>query len=546
MKNPCPRRGMATKSWEKYIKILLKQQDIFWHGFCFLLGMKNCPSNFRPCIFAAAAALTLSGAAQASAETFHFSALEKRAGHLAREPYDVQMPRIPAFLEHLNPAQYAEIQDVDPYWSTSRGNFRVQFYLPGRFFPRPEKISEIVDGRARLIPLRLQDFTFGSLHPQGLSKNLGYAGFRLLYPLDNPPHHNEFISFLGGTYFRAVGQGGIYGTSARGIGIDTAQPSGEIFPYFRHVWLQKPAPGKNGMTVYALMDSSAVTGAYRFDIVPGKSTTVHVRATIFLRKPVRVLELAPLTSMFWHGQGRGVDAGDWHPAQHDSSELVMANGNGEWISRPLNNPLFTQTTTYGMDHPEGFGLVQQNRHFSAYQGITTQYQRRTSVWVQPDGDWGKGQVRLVELPTNNPNMDNIVAFWVPAQAPRPRTAFHFSYTVRFFLDNARLVPLGHPQATFLGYDTHNPDIRTVVIDFRGGALTRLPGEMPVAEHFTAANGARVLSRKLEWDAEHHFWRVIARVEPGKAPSNLRCYLSLHGQVLTDTWTYLLHPAQGGH
>ncbi len=509
--------------------------------------MKKFPPNFRYRVAITAAAMALSGFVQAPAETFHFSALEKRAGHLAREPYDARMPRIPAFLKHLGPAQYGEIQDVNPYWSTSRGNFRVQFYLPGRFFPRPEKISEIVDSKVRPVLFRLQNFTFGSLHPQGLPKNLGYAGFRLLYPLDNPPHHNEFISFLGGTYFRAVGQGGIYGTSARGIGINTAQPSGEIFPYFRHVWLEKPGPGKNSMKVYALMDSSAVTGAYRFDIVPGKSTAVHVRATIFLRKPVQVLELAPLTSMFWHGQGRGVVAGDWHPAQHDSSDLVMANGNGEWITRPLDNPLYTQTTTYEMDHPEGFGLIQQNRHFSAYQGITTQYQKRTSVWVQPDGDWGKGQVQLVELPTNNPNMDNIVAFWVPDHAPKPRTAYHFSYTVRFFLDNSHLVPFGHPQATFLGHDTHNPGIRTVVIDFRGGALTRLPGEMPVAAHFTAANGARVLSSKLEWDAGRHCWRVIARVQPlGNTPSNLRCYLSLHGQALTDTWTYLLHPAQGGH
>ncbi len=131
-------------------------------------------------------------------------------------------------------------------------------------------------GAVAAIPFQLQDFSFGTLHPQDLPRDLGYAGFRLLYPLNTPPNDNEFISFLGATYFRAVGKDAIYGTSARGIGIDTAQPSGEIFPYYRHIWLVKPAPGATDMTVYALMDSSVVTGAYRFIIHPGTDCVVDV------------------------------------------------------------------------------------------------------------------------------------------------------------------------------------------------------------------------------------------------------------------------------
>ncbi len=484
-----------------------------------------------------------------AATAFDFAQVQAQAAALAAAPYHPEPLPTPAFLKDLTPERYAEIQDIKPLWSNTSLPFQAQFYLPGSYFHRPERISVVAaDGQVERVPFRLDDFSFGNLHPKDLPADLGYAGFRLLYPLNTPPYHNEFISFLGATYFRAVGKDAVYGTSARGIGIDTAQPSGEIFPYFTHIWLVKPAADAKSMTVYALMDSSVVTGAYRFVITPGDSTTVAVDATIYLRKPVQVLELAPLTSMFWHGHGRGVVAGDWHPAQHDASDLVLANGNGEWITRPLSNPLHIQTTTYSMDNPQGFGLIQEDRHFSAYQGIATQYQKRPSVWVSPEGDWGKGEVRLVELPTNNPDMDNIDAFWVPAQAPKPGQPYHFAYTLRFFLDNDGLIPLGHPVATYLGYDVKDPSIRDVVIDFSGGALRDLPGDMPIQVHLTADNGAKILAQKLQWDKDGHFWRVKARIQPAAGvPSNVRCFLSLDGQVMSNTWTYLLHrtEVQGG-
>jgi glucans biosynthesis protein len=486
------------------------------------------------------------GTAAAVADDFDFAHVEKKAQELANAPYDGTPAPVPAFLTQLTPEQYAQIQDVNPLWSDSDSPFQVQFYLPGSYFPRPEKISVVENGQSRPIPFRLANFTFGDLHPDSLPQDLGYAGFRLLYPLNTPPNYNEFISFLGATYFRAVGKDAIYGTSARGIGIDTAQSSGEIFPYYSHIWLVKPAPGSSEMTVYALMDSSVVTGAYRFVIHPGTDCVVDVESTIYLRKPVQVLELAPLTSMFWHGHGRGVRAGDWHPAQHDSSELVLADGNGEWISRPLDNPLQIQTTTYSMQQPQGFGLIQQPRDFSAYQGIDTQYQRRPSVWVSPVGDWGEGQVHLVELPTNNPDMDNIDVFWVPATQPQPGQPYHYAYQLRFFNSQHGLIPLAHPIATYLGYDTKDPEWQRVVVDFADGALAKLPQSMAVRAHFSAADGAQVRDQQVQFSPDGHFWRLSAEVQTAaNTPSNLRAYLTLDGQVMTDTWTFLLQPAKGG-
>src|SRR5690606_22180438 len=114
-------------------------------------------------------------------------------------------------------------------------------------------------------------FDFGRLDidPAAL-QGLGIAGFRVLHAVNSPDKpDDEIASFLGATYFRMIGRGQVYGASARGLAIDTAQPSGEQFPRFTEFWIARPARDDNHIDVYALLDSPSVTGAYRFSITPG-------------------------------------------------------------------------------------------------------------------------------------------------------------------------------------------------------------------------------------------------------------------------------------
>src|SRR4029450_13281039 len=97
-----------------------------------------------------------------------------------------------------------------------------------------------------------------------LPQNLGFAGFRLHYPLKSRDYKDELIVFLGASYFRALGRAHVYGLSARALAIDTALPTGEEFPFFREFWLERPRPGAKELVLYALLDSPRVTGAYRF------------------------------------------------------------------------------------------------------------------------------------------------------------------------------------------------------------------------------------------------------------------------------------------
>jgi glucans biosynthesis protein len=486
-------------------------------------------------------ALLTAVAPGALAMPFTFSQVVHDAHNLARSPWHPRPVEASKSLRQLSPQAYGHILDTRPLWKHDGLPFEVLFYPLGGTFDHPVRVNVIRNGQA--YPIRYDSKTFsveGRLAKKvHIPKNGGYAGF-LVKDTGYARQHDEFLSFLGASYFRAVNKDAVYGTSARGLGIDTALPSGEIFPYFQEFWLQRPKPGVHHLTIYALLNSPLITGAYRFEVTPGKSTHIRVHAVLYPRKKIRQLEIAPLSSMFWHGRGRGIRAGDWHPQQHDSSDLIMANGDGEWITRPLNNPLYTQVTRYTLDHPQGFGLFQQDRRFANYEGINTQYQKRPSVWIQPLNDWGKGQVELVELPTNNRNLDNIVTFWVPRHPPQPGQAFSVRYRLNFFRDAADLSPGGHPVATYLGTVPHGGGSRRIVVNFAGGGLGRLPANTPVQAHISVGPGTRLIHSAVRFDPANHQWQWQAQIlPPAHHPTNVRAFLESRGHTLSDTWTYLL-------
>ena len=66
-----------------------------------------------------------------------------------------------------------------------------------------------------------------------------------------------------------MGKGQVYGLSARGLAVDTAEPNGEEFPRFTEFWIEKPKRGATTLTINALLNSPRTTGAYKFVIQPG-------------------------------------------------------------------------------------------------------------------------------------------------------------------------------------------------------------------------------------------------------------------------------------
>ncbi|HZT04845.1 MAG TPA: glucan biosynthesis protein [Steroidobacteraceae bacterium] len=481
---------------------------------------------------------------------FTFATVQRLAQERAARPYHIRSTPLPRALATLNYDQYREIsfRSSAALWH-GQSMFEVQFFHRGFNFDRRVNINEVLPSGVRPVVYNPSMFQFGPDVPRiALPNDLGFAGLRVHFPLNTPGYKDEVIAFLGASYFRALGRNQGYGVSARGLAIDTASTAGEEFPYFTDFWLVRPEPNQRTMTIYALLDSPSVAGAYEFDIRPGTVTQVQVTAELYPRRAVDKLGIAPLTSMYLYGEsseGRPFD--DWRPEVHDSDGLMMQTGTGEWLWRPLDNPGQLQVNRYMDQNPKGFGLIQRDRNFADYQDPDSQYERRPSYWIQPLGNWGKGGIELVEIPSDEEIHDNIDAYWVPSGRVVPRTPIRFSYLMSAYQSSDdRWPPGGKVIATRFGPvkngATPVSGMRLVLIDFTGGDLDSLLPSQPVHADVSADGGTitRVTVQRLP---ENGVWRVALQVKPGSdQPVDLRCYLDLYGEALTETWTYQWTPS----
>src|SRR5262249_26384045 len=152
--------------------------------------------------------------------------------------------------------------------------------------------------------------------------------------------------------------------SGRGLAIDT--DGQEEFPDFTAFWIVEPLPDARSVDVVALLDSPSVTGAFWFSAQPGDTSIVAVTASVFLRRDVRTLGLAPLTSMFVHGSNGPVGHfDDFRPEVHDSDGLFLRTAAEAAAWRPLiNGRAAPRTSRFHTPGLQSFGLLQRQRDFA--------------------------------------------------------------------------------------------------------------------------------------------------------------------------------------
>jgi glucans biosynthesis protein len=484
-------------------------------------------------------------AESAVSANFDYDSVQHLAARRADEAYREPATKLPEALAKLSFEDYQQIRfrPESALWR-GEGLFEVQFFHRGATYDRRVNVYEVTP--RGVLPLRYDpaQFDFGrdAALARSLPRDLGYAGLRVHYPLQTPGYKDELLAFLGASYFRVLGRNQSYGASARGLAVNMASPNGEEFPWFSDFWLVRPPTGQRTLTVYALLDSPSLSGAYRFEIRPGATTDVEVTATLYARRGVEKLGIAPLTSMFLYGEDRHRPFDDYRPEVHDSDGLLMQSGSGEWLWRPLVNPKSLRVASFADEHPRGFGLAQRDRDFTHYQDEEAQFQRRPSYWVQPLEDWGKGSIQLIEIPNDEDIHDNIISSWVPATRLVPHHPLSFRYLLSAYGDSSHWPPGGRVIATRSGPFRGRPDsARRILIDFTGGELDTLSATQPVRAELSARNGD-VESVAVQRLAENGVWRVSFRLLPRSGqPTELRCYLSLYGEALTETWTYLWTP-----
>lgn len=478
---------------------------------------------------------------RAAGEPFDFDVLRYRAKMLAEAPY-VTPTRVPEWLAQLTYDQHRLIQfnAARSVWRREGLPFELQFFHPGYIFTQSVRINEVRHRRASPIWFDRDFFNYDRLQLGPLPSDLGFAGFRLLYPLNH--EHDELGSFLGASYFRFLCQRAAYGLSARGLAINAGAKTPEEFPRFTEFWIERPTDAAKSITVYALLDGESVTGAYRFVITPGAETVMQVRAALYFRRAVDTLGVAPLTSMFWHGENSPRTNDDFRPEVHDSDGLMLCTGAGEWLWRPLSDPPSARVATFSDENPRGFGLLQRDRNFENYQDLEARYQLRPSAWVEPIGKWGRGSVRLVELPTTNEFNDNVVAYWTPERMPAPGEGLELEYRLHWFMNQIH-PPAGYVLATRHGRRQEEPKFERFVVDFDGPYLNRQPADPAIEPVLSVSDAAKLVHVGIQKNVFNGSWRVSFALEPDGSgrPVELRCFLRKPPHVLTETWSYLWQP-----
>lgn len=477
------------------------------------------------------------------AHAFGFGDVVAKAKALAAKAY-TPPKSTPAFLKNLSYDDFRQIR-FDPkqsLWHASHSNFQVMLVAPGLYFAHIVRIHVVDAAGVHTVPFRKGWFSWpNKALEEKIPDDLGYAGIKLTYPLDHAGVQNQFLAFAGVSYFRGVARGENFGLSARGIAVDTGLASGEKFPIFTDYWLVRPNPQAKMLRFYALLDSPSLAGAYQFLVTPDAPTRVQVEARLFLRQDVKLLGIAPLTSMFFYGSNTPRPAGEWRGAVHDSDGLLLHSGSGEWLWRPLINPTKLQMDYFAANSPQGFGLLQRDRRFRNYQDSEARYENRPSAWVKPQGDWGNGHVVLVEIPSDSEVNDNIVAFWSPDKAAAKGAQYDLRYSLRFGGSGIADESLAHAAKTFVGSGGKTGTYRFVV-DFAGGPLEKLAPDAQVEAVVTGVNKAKILQQDVEWVKPLKQWRLsfLAQAPSGKA-LDLRAYLKSGEKTLSETWTYELPP-----
>ncbi|MDB5641702.1 MAG: mdoG [Hyphomicrobiales bacterium] len=482
---------------------------------------------------------------------FTFNDVIAQAEALSRADFDNQPDPEPAELAALDYDGYRKIRFREDARLKLGAGFELDLFHRGHIFPRRVGVNILREGAAAPVPYGASAFDFGGQQIGPFSPDLGFAGLRIRYPLNNPGVADELIVFLGSSYFRFLARGQRYGLSARGLAINAGIPGEtEEFPFFREFWISEAKPGDTSLQIYALLDSPSVAGAYSFLVTPSENSVTEVSAVLFPRVDIARAGLAPLTSMYFTGGSGPRHADMFRREVHDSDGLLMRR-DGVQLWRPLRNPRDSRVSSFAATSLQGFGLMQRNRSFDDYQDLEAHYEMRPSYMIEPLDDWGAGSVELSELVTEYETNDNIVASFRP-QAPLvagERTQWR--YRIVASGASAPGASLARVQKTLLSERSamhygRPPGSRMYLIDFVGGELAYFRSSPDALELVVQTTTGDVAPERLVWNPHVGGVRakLFAQIEVGQS-TDISATLLHRGKPVTETWLahWVRHPAR---
>ena len=286
--------------------------------------------------------------------------------------------------------------------------------------------------------------------------------------------------------------------------------------------------------VHSLLDGPSAAGAYRFTIRPGDPTQIDVEATIFAREDIAHIGLAPLTSMFLFDAKDRAEHDDFRLGVHDSDGLAMWNGQDERLWRPLHSPRLLQISAFADSGPRGFGLIQRERSFADYEDLAAATTAARALWVEPIGDWGKGHVVLVEIPSSEEIHDNVVAYWRPEADIAKGDEIPLTYRLSWGWDVPDLQ--GCCGSSGPSPAPADDGRRRFVVDFAGDA--RNPIRASAVQLVAQANPGSLNDAQISENPEVNGLRLSIELDPeGADIVEMRVELRSGDRRIAETWVY---------
>lgn len=451
-------------------------------------------------------------------EVTDFDSLVRLAQSMAQRPHVPREVTLDPFFKNLDYDGHRQIQFRQDHslFKDGRGSFIVEFFHPGWMFQKEIRCFVTDDGKTTPIAFDSSMFKYGdSQPPESVPLPTGFSGFRIATPLSPTSTRQEFMVFMGASYFRASPKALNYGISGRGIAVNTIGSQPEEFPDFTKFWMESPQPGETEFQVLALLDGPSITGAYQFIVKPGETNTSSVvSATLFLRKPVEMLGIAPFSSMFWFGENSHPRPYDFRPEVHDSDGLEIEMEGAPPLWRPLDiTPGRTRLSFFQANHLKGFGMAERDREFRNFEDLEAKYHRRPGTWVTPIAGFDEGSVALIELSTGEETWDNIVTFWQPKNLPSTSDEpLHVEYRIDW-LEERPGGDLARVTATRRGFATETVD-HLYVIDYTPVQLSPAPPEhwVPDVELKVTGGEVTILDQRAMLNPETGGWRAFFRLD----------------------------------
>ncbi|MCP4177520.1 MAG: hypothetical protein GY756_07120 [bacterium] len=468
--------------------------------------------------------------------TVDFNYVSSAAKNLSNNSY----VKPPVVKNNLTQSEYAQIDfnQAKALWKIEQLPFGLEMFHLGYIYNTPIPINEFKNDYTQELRFSNELFNFGSLTKGTLTnaKNLtGYAGFRMLYPINEPHTFAEIISFLGNKQFRALGRNNIYGAYATAVSF-LAKNQKLTNSFFTEFWLGKPNKKAKSIVFYALTDSPQASTAYKFNITPGEITVLDIKSVVFPRKNIDTLAIAPLKTFFLYGENTLDHFESYYPEVHNSDGLIISEKE-KIIWHPLQNPTSLIKSSYKLDQLKYFGLLQRDRFYNHYLNPSIPFQKMPNVWLEPKNDWGDGSIELMEEPTDSYNVNNVTAYWKPSQPLLKGKSYNFDYTLNWSMqypktDKAPVI------ATYIG---KKDNVFTYLVLYSDKKLKKLsPVTVLNANIKLSSNAVLVSKPNVQKDPYNNDWRVLFSIKPksknSKTPLEASCSLSNNKKlIITETW-----------